>query len=265
MKKNYFILLILSLCVSATIHSQQVLFEEDFETNFAANASALEGALDGWGEGFTFPVINANAEGDAGSSWYGRMERESTLNHAALNLAWGLTQGNEYSYSIAIKPDALGQKAAYKLEVIDAANGNAVVAGEVKLSGTGADWETLTVTYTAAATQPYSFRLTKIWGDQGASYDSISLTCTSCTTASVKDNNAFGFTLFPNPIKHVFYYDSEEKLSAINIYNLLGKEVLKVSEPSQNSVDVSNLNKGIYILKLVAYNGGTVVRKIMKQ
>jgi hypothetical protein len=47
----------------------------------------------------------------------------------------------------------------------------------------------------------------------------------------------------------------------VKIYNLLGKEVFK----SQNqNIDISNLKKGVYILKIVTLQG-ELRRKIIKE
>ncbi|WP_438988680.1 T9SS type A sorting domain-containing protein [Polaribacter sp.] len=261
MKQFYLILAVISLISHQSLHSQEVIFFDDFETGYT-DGTEIKTTDDTWsafGDGFTFPAKNVPSAGAESSDWYFRMET-ATGPFAAVERIYALTAGKTYTFTAWVLPDAPGERNAYTLRVMD---GNTMVMESAKPPTGG--WEQLTVTYTAAESKDYKFRINKNWGVQGASFDNYSIVCDDCTTASVKDNNNFDFTLFPNPVKDIFYYNSEEKLAAIKIYNLLGKEVLKVNEPSQNKIDISNLSKGIYILKLEAYNGGTAVRKIMKQ
>jgi len=58
--------------------------------------------------------------------------------------------------------------------------------------------------------------------------------------------------LFPNPINGQGYiYISTRKDLTINVFDILGKQILSTHISSnRNSVDVSQLNKGIYLVKL---------------
>ncbi|GAA4291631.1 endonuclease [Aestuariibaculum suncheonense] len=71
--------------------------------------------------------------------------------------------------------------------------------------------------------------------------------------------------IYPNPVKDYFIYISTtQDLDAI-IYNILGKEILKQHLNANNKkIDVSALNKGVYLLK-ISSDSGTITKKLIKQ
>lgn len=81
---------------------------------------------------------------------------------------------------------------------------------------------------------------------------------------SIKENEAFEFSMYPNPVKNVINFNSKKELSTVKIFNLLGKEVKNFINPKDN-VNVSSLNKGFYILKLEAKNGAILTREFIKE
>jgi hypothetical protein len=70
------------------------------------------------------------------------------------------------------------------------------------------------------------------------------------TTASLEDLSRFNFSVYPNPVANKLQVNASEKISKIEIYNIIGQKVIdkKINE-TNNRIDVSQLNKGIYILK----------------
>jgi hypothetical protein len=69
-------------------------------------------------------------------------------------------------------------------------------------------------------------------------------------TAGVEDNNTLNVSLYPNPTSSSLHLSAPNRIKNVAIYNLLGKEVisLKINKNSE-SIDVSNLASGIYIIK----------------
>ena len=59
-------------------------------------------------------------------------------------------------------------------------------------------------------------------------------------------------------------YSKTETIDQIEVYNLNGTAVLKVAKPSGNSLDVSSLKSGYYIVKTYLENGDVSTAKIMK-
>ncbi|WP_194766880.1 T9SS type A sorting domain-containing protein [Tamlana sp. I1] len=85
-------------------------------------------------------------------------------------------------------------------------------------------------------------------------------------TASVDDHFASEFAIYPNPVKDILNIKSKNiEISAVSIYNLLGKNVYQNNQFSSSSViDLSSLNKGVYLLK-IEVSGRTLSRKLVVQ
>ena len=268
---RYLFTFLLFLFITQT-QAQETLINETFETGWTADSNVIpaeneEGTaaanlkLQGWGEGFTFTVVNDTGNGASSSNFFGKMNRGGTTNYAVIQHVVEGTAGDVLEYKISLKPDVAAQAGAYRLEVIDAINGNAVVAGPEKPSG-GA-WSDLTISYTAAATQNYAFRVTKSWGPAGASFDNISLSVVPATN-SVTDINDFQFSIYPNPAKDVIGFQSELPLERVEIFSLTGSKVLSQSN-NVRQVEVGNLAKGIYILKASTVDGKVATQKLIKE
>lgn len=72
------------------------------------------------------------------------------------------------------------------------------------------------------------------------------------------------FKIYPNPAKNFITIETDKNTGTIFIYDLNGKSVLSEKINSNNSIlDISNLKKGIYIVKFVE-NLRTQVAKIIK-
>lgn len=79
-----------------------------------------------------------------------------------------------------------------------------------------------------------------------------------------KADNLF---VYPNPTSDFLYFTSSENdisVSKIEIYDTIGKKVL-VSEINNNSVNVSNLTPGVYMVKAYSEGGGYITKKIIKK
>jgi len=69
-----------------------------------------------------------------------------------------------------------------------------------------------------------------------------------CSTASVDDQNQLDISIYPNPTSDVVYIDGNYTLLKAVVYDILGKQVMK--ESITNNIDISQLEKGVYILQL---------------
>ena len=68
-----------------------------------------------------------------------------------------------------------------------------------------------------------------------------------------KENFMNTTTIFPNPVNNVFTIKTNENNSiglSIKIYNLFGSKVSEKVNLKSNTIEVSALNAGIYILKV---------------
>ena len=69
-----------------------------------------------------------------------------------------------------------------------------------------------------------------------------------CATAGVDDLNQLDISIYPNPTSDLVYIDGNYTNLNVVIYDILGKQLMK--ESITNSIDISQLEKGVYILKL---------------
>ena len=83
--------------------------------------------------------------------------------------------------------------------------------------------------------------------------------------SNYQDSEIEGFRLFPNPVTDgtVFIITKKNNLKDILIYNVLGKVVLQ-KKVSATYLNVSNLNSGVYILKVTEDNKTTTRKLVIK-
>lgn len=78
----------------------------------------------------------------------------------------------------------------------------------------------------------------------------------------------FGYTnntisLYPNPANDVLNISSSNSITKIEVYDLLGKKV--ASNDNASNVNVGDLGKGAYIVKVVQENGSVVAKQFIKE
>jgi len=69
-----------------------------------------------------------------------------------------------------------------------------------------------------------------------------------CSTASVDDQNQLDISIYPNPTSDILYIEGNYSQLKAVVYEILGKQVM--NEPITDHIDISQLDKGVYILKL---------------
>jgi hypothetical protein len=70
-------------------------------------------------------------------------------------------------------------------------------------------------------------------------------------------------SLYPNPTNDVLNVSSSNKISKIEVYDLLGRKV--ASKNNASDVNVAALGKGAYIVKVVQENGSVVAKQFIKE
>jgi len=73
------------------------------------------------------------------------------------------------------------------------------------------------------------------------------------TVASVQNNNLTDFSVYPNPANNIVNIQSNDTVKNISIFNILGKMVYNQNDI--NSVNLSNFNSGIYLIKVETEKG----------
>ena len=69
------------------------------------------------------------------------------------------------------------------------------------------------------------------------------------------------FTLYPNPAQDILNIETQQQIETVKIYNLQGQ---LIKEVSTNSIDVSNLNTGLYFVQ-VTVDGKSITKKFIKE
>ena len=84
-------------------------------------------------------------------------------------------------------------------------------------------------------------------------------------TLSTTDFNFATISMYPNPTTSMLNFNSIETIKEIIVYDLLGNQVL-VKNTSGNvlSLDVSNLSKGMYLIKFINGENNHTIRKFIK-
>ena len=70
------------------------------------------------------------------------------------------------------------------------------------------------------------------------------------------------FELYPNPVKETLYINTPLQIQSVSVINMLGQEVFR-QLGNTNSLKVSNLSPGLYVLKTLHDNGLKTNRKFI--
>ena len=84
-------------------------------------------------------------------------------------------------------------------------------------------------------------------------------------TLGVNDHNLLEMILYPNPADKNFVtiQTSSSNTKEVEVFDILGKKVIDVSLNS-NNLDVSNLDSGIYLVKVAVDNQTKIQRLVIK-
>ena len=79
---------------------------------------------------------------------------------------------------------------------------------------------------------------------------------------SINDNDLASITIHPNPSSnHISISSNNIIINSITIYSLTGKKIIENSK-GLNSINVSNLSKGMYFIEITSSEGKTVKKFI---
>ena len=107
------------------------------------------------------------------------------------------------------------------------------------------------------------------WSDGGDQNHYITVNSNAIYTAyfEADENNAIDNTaalsvkLYPNPVNDVLHIEIDG-MDKVEVTDLIGRTL--ISQTNGSTVDMSRLDKGIYVVRISA-NGNTVVKKVVKQ
>ena len=83
-------------------------------------------------------------------------------------------------------------------------------------------------------------------------------TADSDLTSSSNDVFTGNLVLFPNPTQDYFSIKNDENISTVSLVNVIGKEIWTQNHNSGALYDVSNLFKGMYLVRLMDNQGNLV-------
>ena len=73
------------------------------------------------------------------------------------------------------------------------------------------------------------------------------------------------FVIYPNPVNDKLYIETETEVKEVVVYDIFGRrQELSAVSHQPSAIDVSNLNSGIYFVKVVTENGEVVKRFVKK-
>lgn len=84
------------------------------------------------------------------------------------------------------------------------------------------------------------------------------------STLSVNEFENIAISVFPNPTRNILNIQTQVSIIEASVYDMLGKK-MKVSQLSTNSLDVSNLANGVYMIKIIGENDKTFFTKFIKK
>jgi hypothetical protein len=73
-----------------------------------------------------------------------------------------------------------------------------------------------------------------------------------------QDKSVVELSIYPNPASDYFTLNTNQKIKRISINTIVGKEVKMIQVNDQNRYDLSDLRKGIYVVRIFDYNDSLV-------
>ncbi|MGB4204239.1 MAG: GEVED domain-containing protein [Bacteroidales bacterium] len=84
-------------------------------------------------------------------------------------------------------------------------------------------------------------------------------------TMGILDNVLSNIVIYPNPIDDILYFNSENEIESVRLYNMTGQTVLFIQNHPAQNINVSHLNAGMYMGHAILSNGQILSIKIVKQ
>ena len=206
-----------------------------------------------------------NWTGDNGIDWTAVKSRsDQTLNGRAIAIAL-LRDGTVGSITSSTFANGMGSLTASTMRAFSGGSGNLNILVNGNIVGT-LPYDTAQQTTTISNIN-ITGNITVEIRRAGSEEDRViidDLTWTCYSTLSTADENLENLTIYPNPTNGNTLYFNLTKDVTIRMYNVLGKLIKynKISSKN-NNIDISNLTKGIYLLKINSENQ-FITRKIIK-
>lgn len=171
------------------------------------------------------------------------------LDTATVDISTDFLGGTLFDTEIALYSGACGA-----LTELDCGQDEGVV-----VQPNGFTWMSLITNTAVTAGETYYVRVS---GYSDTNIGSFCLSVSRNTLANATFNEG-NFTYYPNPVKNVLNLSSTENISGVQIFNLLGQQVMtKAMNTNQSQVDMSSLATGAYLVKVTADNQVKTIKVI---
>jgi len=95
-------------------------------------------------------------------------------------------------------------------------------------------------------------------------YYHVEINAEGCITTSINNESIESLKIYPNPNFGTLKIDSKESITFIQLLDLTGKVVLQKENLHDQSLNISFLDKGIYLCRIKTKSGEFITRKIIK-
>lgn len=119
---------------------------------------------------------------------------------------------------------------------------------------------------TAALNTDYTYDMMSVFFDFGSDgtsdvfyWDDIRFGQAASSASNISDNS---FKVYPNPAKSFINFTAEN-ISSVTIFNISGQK-MRVKMVSENTIDISTFQKGVYLIRITDITGNTSERKFVK-
>jgi hypothetical protein len=99
-------------------------------------------------------------------------------------------------------------------------------------------------------------------GRLNLSNSNVSTNCSGIISSINSLASNIKLNIYPIPSKGDLFISASEKINAISVFNIIGKEVISNIIISNNTLDISQLNNGVYFLHIIT-NKGEITKKII--
>lgn len=151
-------------------------------------------------------------------------------------------------------------------------NYTAYKGNNTAINTSSSDFETVTIDLSEVTewdgnTQDFQIILRDTENGNKASagdFEIDSITFSASATLSVAEQNVFNsFTMYPNPASTNVTFKASSTISKVQIFNLLGKKVVDTNSFINNSLNIANLNSGMYLVKVYSSDNKIATQKLI--
>ena len=107
-----------------------------------------------------------------------------------------------------------------------------------------------TVTFTPTDNTTYYVNVGHYAGSSDGSEGSYTISITGSSTLNAGELTQADFSFYPNPTTGVIRWNASQSVNRVQVTNLTGQVLMNVDNPAGNSMDISRLPQGVYLLRV---------------